>query len=269
MGLGDQLLGTGLAKGAKARGKRIAFGNGKQILWDHHSEQVFRNNPNIAPLGSEGQADIEWIPFYRGNRIYNRQGKDCWIWNYEFKAIPGEVYFTEQELQFGKWAAKGMIVIEPNVPEFKSCAPNKQWPVGRYQDVARKLVSRGFDVIQFSGTGRNHLTGVRQVKMPTFRHAVAALKYAKLYIGPEGGLHHAAAAVGCPAVVLFGGFIPPQVTGYEGHVNLTGGAEACGKLSKCEHCEKAMNKIGVEEVLNAASSFCSATGTDAISLTTT
>ena len=36
------------------------------------------------------------------------------------------------------------------------------------------------------------------------------------------------------AIVLFGGFIPPQVTGYNGHVNLTGGASAparCGMLA--------------------------------------
>ena len=36
----------------------------------------------------------------------------------------------------------------------------------------------------------------------------------------EGGLHHAAAALGMPAVVLFGGMISPRNTGYDVHVNL-------------------------------------------------
>ena len=66
-------MAAGLAKGAKARGKRIAFGDGKQIIWDHHSEQIFRGNPNIARPGDEGATDLEWINYYRGNRLYNVQ----------------------------------------------------------------------------------------------------------------------------------------------------------------------------------------------------
>jgi hypothetical protein len=53
-------------------------------------------------------------------------------------------------------------------------------------------------------------------------------------------------------VVLFGGFIPPSVTGYGGHANLTGGAEACGSLDPCRHCQAAMGRIGVDEVHAAA-----------------
>jgi hypothetical protein len=75
--------------GAAARGKRIAFGDGKKILWDHHSELIFRGNPNVAPPGSEGSPDLEWIPFYRGNRLYNRQAGDRWIWNQVVQRHPG------------------------------------------------------------------------------------------------------------------------------------------------------------------------------------
>jgi ADP-heptose:LPS heptosyltransferase len=77
-----------------------------------------------------------------------------------------------------------------------------------------------------------------------------------LYIGPEGGLHHGAAAVGIPAVVLFGGFIPPQVTGYKTHVNLTGGADFfCGSLQACKHCAEAMERIKSKHVCDAAKGF--------------
>jgi hypothetical protein len=87
-----------------------------------------------------------------------------------------------------------------------------------------------------------------------------------LYIGPEGGLHHASAATGyrnkhdgrklgegCQAVVLYGGFVPPEVTGYDTHTNLTGNSkEACGSISKCQHCIEAMQSIEVDEVFEAA-----------------
>jgi ADP-heptose:LPS heptosyltransferase len=252
LGLGDQLMATGMARGARARGKRIAFGDGRKIIWDHHSEQIFRGNPNIAPQGSEGAADLEWIEYYRGHRLYNRQAGDRWEWNYDFHAIPGEVALDEQETAFGRHY-NGRVLIEPNVPEFKTVAPNKQWPVSRYREVAMRLMSEGSKVAQFCYPGMQvTIAGATQIKTPTFRHAIAVMARSALYIGPEGGLHHAAAAVGLPAVVLFGGFIPPSVTGYATHTNLTGGADACGSISPCEHCRLAMKAISVADVMDAA-----------------
>lgn len=253
MGLGDNLMAAGFAKGAKARGKRIAFGDGRKIIWDHHSELIFRGNPNIAQFGHEGAGDIEWVPFYRGNRIYNTQGNGKWIWNRDFKAVPGEMFFNEHEILWARQQGRGFVVIEPNVPEQKTVAPNKQWGVDNYNNVATLLKDDGHEVVQFA-TGRFRLP-VRQIKPPTFRHALAVLKRASLYIGPEGGLHHGSAAVGIPAVVMFGGFIPPSVTGYTGHTNLTGGAVACGSLQACEHCLDAMRKIRVDEVMHATSAY--------------
>jgi ADP-heptose:LPS heptosyltransferase len=253
VGLGDNLMASGLAKCAHARGKRIAFGDGTKIIWDHHSEQIFKGNPNIARPGDEKEHnDLEWVPFFRGNRIYNTQVSDGkWKWNYDFKAIPGEIYFSPDEHKFAERVGQGFIAIEPNVPEFKSVANNKRWPLDRYNKVARYLRKSGHKVIQFN-YGLHRLDDVEQIKVPSFRHAARILQNAKLYIGPEGGLHHAAAAVGLPAVVLFGGFIPPAVTGYDFHINLTGGAEACGSLQTCQHCIEAMEAIGVDEVYTAA-----------------
>lgn len=245
-------MATGMARGAHARGKRIAFGDGKKIKWDHHSPEIFRGNPNIATPGNEHAVDIEWIPFYRGHRIYNKSADNRWIWNYEFRPIPGQVFFSKTETLFGSRVGKGFVLIEPNVPKFKGCAPNKQWPVDRYEAVASALKNAGHDVVQFvHGTG-HRIKDARPVSTSNFRDALAALSRAAIYIGPEGGLHHGAAAVGVPAVVLFGGFIPPQVTGYDSHINLTGGAEACGSLNRCDHCSKAMAAIPVDEVLQSA-----------------
>lgn len=251
-----------MARGAKERGKRIAFGDGRRILWGPHSKEVFQNNPNIAPPGSEGASDIEWIKFYKGDpgsRIYNRQQGDRWIWRpEEFKAKPGEIFFSASEIAFAKATAPGFILIEPNVPVQKSCAPNKQWPVDRYNSVAREFKSAGYRVVQFGYPGaRISLRNAQYIKMPDFRSALAVLSRARLAILPEGGLHHGAAAVGVKAVVLFGGFIPPSVTGYDSHVNLTGGAEACGSLKTCQHCLDAMNAISVDDVLRSADGLLS------------
>lgn len=251
LGLGDNLMATGLARGAAKRGKKVAFGDGRKILWDKNSEPVFRNNPNVARPGAESRANIEWVDFYGGHRIYNRRVGDRWEWNYGFKATAGEVFFARSEMEFARKEGSGFILVEPNVPQFKSVAPNKTWPIERYQVVADHLMKAGYTVRQFDYKGGQRLDRVKGIVAPNFRHALAALSKASLYVGPEGGLHHGAAAVGIPGVVLFGGFIPPQVTGYDSHINLTGGAEACGSFNRCSHCAAAMAAISVEEVESA------------------
>lgn len=255
VGWGDNIMATGMARGAHARGKRIAFGDGKALKWDHHSADIFRHNPNIAIAGQEKLPNAEWIGFYRGSRIYNKPRSGGWEWNYDFRAVPGELFFSAEEQRFAGQFSKGFVVVEPNVPVFKSVAPNKQWPVDRYEAVAARLLEQGHRVIQFGYGGRSRLKSASHLATPTFRHALAVLSRAALYIGPEGGLHHGAAAVGVPGVVLFGGFIPPQVTGYDTHTNLTGGAEACGRTNLCNHCKAAMAAIGVDEVCAAAERY--------------
>lgn len=252
MGLGDQLLGSGLARGAAARGKRIAFGDGERILWDEHSRMIFAGNPNIAHPGTEKLGNIQWIPFYKGHRIYNTAGPGHWVWNYEFRAIPGQVYLTNPERVRGARAKKGWVLIEPNVERWKSVAVNKDWGFARYQRVADALRDAGHRVVQFNYGSGAGLMNVETFRTVSFRDALALLANAALYVGPEGGLHHGAAAVGTPAVVLYGGFVPPEVTGYDTHTNLTGGATACGSLQACAHCQAALDAITVDAVLAAA-----------------
>lgn len=249
-GYGDELMATGLARGAAARGKRIAFGDGRRILWGPHSAEIFQHNPNIAPLGSERDHDIEWIPYYKGNRLYNEGHGDHWVWK-AFHPRPGEVFLDHDEIAFAERLAPGFVLIEPNVPWHKHAAANKDWGLRNYQAVADGLRSMGRRVAQFS-FGRDRLSGVDGIKVPSFRHALAVLQRAALAIVPEGGLHHGAAAMGTRAIVLFGGFIAPFATGYANHVNLTGGAEACGSLKPCAHCRAAMAAISTDEVYSAA-----------------
>lgn len=256
MGYGDQLMATGMARGAKARGKRIAFGDGKRILWSAGAEEIFRDNPNIAAPGSERDWDIEWVEYYKGKRIYNRQGDGRWIWNYSFKALSGELFFSEAEQRHALQSVSDFVLMEPNVPQQKSVSKNKDWGFEKYVSLARKFSLAGFRVSQFAASRAvQSLDCAVTIDARSFRQAVSILSRAVLYVGPEGGLHHGAAAVSVPAVVLFGGFIPPQVTGYDEHINLTGGAEACGSLAPCDHCKAAMNAISVDEVYEAAMGF--------------
>lgn len=261
-------MATGFARGAAARGKRIAFGDGQKIVWHKFAEEMFKGNPNIAPPGSEGARDLEWIPHYAGRRVYNSlvQGEGKWRWVTGRCGVPGEMFFTDREKSWAKGAIqewnghrKRFVVIEPNVPQFKSVAPNKQWRTDWYEEVAAKLKRDGETVVQFTYLGRYgagyKLASAKHFASPSFRLGLAVLSHAALYIGTEGGLHHGAAAVGIPAVVIFGGFISPDVTGYTDHINMFSGGEACGSLTPCQHCRDALDAIKSQEVYTAARSL--------------
>lgn len=252
MGIGDNIMATGLARGAAERGKRVAFGRrGNHTKWDQNSKLIFKNNPNIAIPGTENKDDVEWIDYRKGHRQYNHMEGQRWVWN-KFYPNPGEFYFDKDELNWGLGVGSNFIVIEPNVNPNKSWSDNKIWPYDRYDKVAEILVGQGFRVIQFSYGPGHVIPKVQQIQSPSFRLAASALSRASLYIGAEGGMHHAAAAVGVKGVVLFGGFIAPHSTGYDFHTNITNDNEACGSLKRCEHCIKAMKSISIDRVVEAA-----------------
>jgi len=254
MGYGDEIIGTGLAKGMKRSGRLAAFGDGRRIIWGPWCEEIFKNNPNIARPGAEQCDKLFWIEHYKGARIYNHQSEDKirWLWNYDFHVTPGEFFFDEIEnglINYSRASLGKFVVIEPNVPWQKSVAPNKDWGENNFRHLAYLLQKEGVQIVQFRHkNSRRMLRGVTTFEFHTFREVIALLSLARAYVGPEGGMHHAAAALDVPAVVLMGGFIPPAVIGYDMHINLTGGAEACGSLFSCSHCRKAMERISVEQV---------------------
>lgn len=255
MGYGDEIIASGLARGAAKRGKLIAFGDGKKIIWSDQSKEIFKNNPNVAAPEQERLPNLEWVPYYRGKRFYGEVQKGKWkFFNYECPV--GEIFFTDEEKAFGVKVQCGgwpFVVIEPRVKvRGATQGANKQWPLDRYAAVAGFLNKHGIRTIQFVPQGKKKLLlGVEEVQTPTFRHALAALSKAVLYIGPEGGLHHGAAAVGTNAVVIFGGFNTPKSTGYKMHENIAIG-EPCGTIQACNHCREAMNSITVDMVIASA-----------------
>jgi hypothetical protein len=247
-----------LAKGAAARGKKIAFGSElhKQLVWDHNSEIIFRSNPNIAFPGQEHDYNVEWIAYFKGYRGYNTQGNGHWIWNMRWRCTPGEIYLTGEEKRLGDRRGKDFIVIEPNIESWKSAAQNKDWGRAKYAAVVELLLQKGHEIVQFDYPKAGPIVrGVRGIRTSNFREALAILRNARLYLGAEGGLHHGAAALGIPAVVLFGGFIPPSVTGYDMHINLAGSERFCGSFTRCQHCSDAMASISVEKVYNSVLGF--------------
>ncbi len=190
----------------------------------------------------------------QANRLQNGPGvrpyiagktPNNWTWR-AHKPTPAEIHFTPEEKAFAE-PYRGMVMIEPNVKAIGH--DNKAWIADRWLTLSR--TRRDFvQCLPPGGSSPLSLSGVRRATTPSFRHAAAVLSVCKAFVSTEGGLHHAAAAVGTPAVVIFGGFISPAVTGYAAHRNLfTGTGLGCGARLNCTHCRKAMENITVDQVV--------------------
>lgn len=134
---------------------------------------------------------------------------------------------------------RGCVVIEPNLK--KKASPNKDWGWRRWGELTQ--LRPDLPWLQVGPVGTKTLPGVELAVTPTIGEALAVLSVARAAVLPEGGLHHAAAAVGLPAVVIFGGYISPAQTGYAWHVSLFTGGEPCGWRRPCPHCVRAMAAI--------------------------
>lgn len=261
-------MGTGIAKALKTQypEAKFVFGDPDNFhdpannkLKIHWSE-VFENNPNIIQQ-DEPVKTLVCIPDYPGHRAYidyqssiidgDKYTKFKWIENYT--PIPGEIYFTEDEKSEASEIALRLpspfFVIEPNLAE-KPWINHKGWPVDRWQEVVTQL--RGdVEFIQMSSGG--NLRGVHKVETPSFRQACAVLSCAGGFVGTDGGLHHAAAALDVPAVVLWGHYSSPAIFGYNTQTNLRHASGlGCGNTwSDCDQCRPSMEKITVDEVVES------------------
>lgn len=243
MGWGDDLmvLGEAQAKSAKMNRKPIAIVDGagnlvKSTLFNHQTciSGLYRPEEYTLTMGPGGR------PYIAGHSV------DARVWR-KYKPKPARIVFNRQEQEFMATLPSGYVVVEPHVKQYGGGKANKDWGFDRYQNVVKKLPEIHW-VQMGDGTGQR-LEGVTYIQTPTFRLACAVLSKARGYLGPEGGLHHAAAAVGIPAVVIFGGYISPEVTGYDSHINLFTGQElGCGKHAKCD-CD-CMARITEDEVVN-------------------
>ena len=245
MGLGDWLLTAGEAARRAAGTKkkyRILDKRGQQ-----HWEWIFEGHPNIARIGERSEADIGFV---NGHRMYivdetKERRTFC-----EYQPYPAPLKLTARAQELAK-LAKGAVVFHPAIK--RRASPNKSWGEERWQHLID--IGKGVRWLQIGEPGVPRIRGADHVLTPDFRDAIGLLSGARAAVLHEGALHHAAAAVSTPTVVIFGGYISPRVTGYDGQVSLYMEDErwplGCGMRVPCQHCKDAMASITPERVAEA------------------
>lgn len=237
MGLGDWIMATADAKEVNERHNvRVVFGDGQNRFYD----EVFDRNPRIAKELRQGER-FAWVKNYPGRRPYIKEiTKERFIFHPDFKAKAGELFPKSNN-------KNGYVIIEPNVKQNFWIGKNKDWGIENWRALVSKLDCDWRQI----GTD-NFLDKHHALRTKSITDAISVLAGAKLLITTDGALHHAAAALGIPAIVLWGGMASPTNLGYDSHINLWHGDEPCGSHSKkCMHCYNAMRKITVDEVLES------------------
>lgn len=244
MGWGDEIMVTALARTMRLKDPRVVRVLDRQggprwcELWEH--------SPHIAQ--PEERGDFQTLVNGPGARAYiEAKTATRWTWR-KWDITPGEITLSKQERTFSARHAN-RIIIEPNLKP--SANPNKQWGWHRWQRLVVLAGRKGVRFTQVGPHGVRLLDGVDWVETHDFREACAVMAGASAAVLGEGGLHHAAAAFSVPAVVIFGGYISPDITGYSLHTNIFTGGKACGSRRLCSHCSIAMANIPVEQVLES------------------
>ena len=275
MGYGDEIMATAFAKIEKKKypERQVVVGDAKARTAKY--SKIYYNNPNISdPRKLDQNKIVHFVDHNNSNRPYidwtkSKSGKLCW--NINHRAIPGELYFDKQEINEAEnvikdakkfWKTynsiknKGIIFIETSRIIKKNFMPkqiyNRNWSPERWEKTI-DILKKSYLIVNST-----HAKSFKHDNIFSygceFRVACAIMKYCDIYLGPEGGFAHAAAALSKPAVVIFGGWITPKVTGYEFHENLYVDIEGspCGiRDRECDHCKKCMDLITVDNVVNA------------------
>jgi hypothetical protein len=204
MGMGDELMALGQAR---------AHGGKVQIL-DRHGQRrwhpLWEGASYVARPGEPG----EFPAIVNGGRVrpyidWPASTPARWAFTDWRVPMPGQLFHVKPDPR-----ADGLILLEPNLKPGASV--NKQW--GRWQDLVN--AAPGMPWGQPGNPGTRFLKGVVPLVTRNFQDACNLLAACRTAVLPEGGLHHAAAALGKSCVVLYGCVISPRNTGYDLHRNI-------------------------------------------------
>jgi heptosyltransferase II len=125
--------------------------------------------------------------------------------------------------------------------------PSKRWPGASYAELARRLCAEGHWVWVIGGPNEKELAAeivdraqIRDLTGPDLRNAILALAAADLAVSNDSGLLHVAAALGTPAIGIFG----PTSAWHWAPLNpIAAVVETTDELA-CRPCHKPVCRLG-------------------------
>jgi ADP-heptose:LPS heptosyltransferase len=242
-GLGDSLFISTVAREIKKRRPSL------RVVVETHWQQLFHNNPDVAAVfpadrkPSEGSFPIVYEDPWPPERkhvlriVCERLGlEDPELRTYYHPTVEERV----KARAIRPPSSRPLVVVHPFSGFF--AARSKQWDFRHWKRFL-ELIPPEIETIRFGGvddpatpTDRpNH----REMVGLDLRLVAALLETANAFVGQESGLAHLATALGVPSVVIFTGFVPPDVFGYEQNINLSPALPyaPCWQKDGCPPCK--------------------------------
>jgi len=171
---------------------------------------------------------------------------------YDYRA---RVYLTDAERATG-W----MRLAHPSRPVLtfhtRSREEVKDWPLSRWTEPLAQLGKR-FQLVQLGDDREPVIEGVQRLVGLSMRESLGVLAHARIHIGADSFLMHAANGLDVRSVIIFGGSRPPGMLGYAANINLFE-PMPCGPCwlqssqgQRCEYGVACMDKISPAAVVAA------------------
>lgn len=249
MGLGDEIMALGIAEEIyERRGAPVVIQDRHRAVRQH---RAWDNNPAIE---TNRRRDSFVIVNEPGIRPYITGiiPYQLHLFNLNHVAAAGRICLTKgEQAEADKLTPNGdFVIVEPLVryPGSK----NKDWGIENWKKVIKDFP---LPVYQFDiGNQDPIIEGAKPILSRDFRISAGIIEKARLILTIDGGMHHLAASMKRQAVVVFGGFCDPSITGYSFHSNFYSDIEGspCGRYDECPHCKTAMALIKPEDVRKEA-----------------
>lgn len=279
MGLGGYLTWTAaFAEIYKQYGKRIlpveVHGNQMRIV----ISPIFKNNPAVVDGAVDNlenyKTDYNLVPLnlpatnyckndtptharHRWDKHIISQILEFYKVEHTLADVRCRLYFTDQEKKeieemVSSIGTDTFITIEPHSSDEYTC--NRQYPFEKWQNVVDNLC----EIVKVVQVGRASMRILDNVidmtSKTTFRTCAGLIGRSKLFLSTEGGLTHAAQAVGTKSIVVITGYQHPDMVAYPQNINMWIHKDhgPCGKKQKCEECWNAVSEHDEQEIINAA-----------------
>jgi ADP-heptose:LPS heptosyltransferase len=230
---------------------------------------VFRDHPGIAelmpytgPVPGGVELRYDWVaPPKRAlaehmGECVGLSGIDTEIWLPSWGASPAiQEHLKDRP---SPWA-----ILQPKASAW---TPNKQWPIDRWQELARRLAKQmtvfevGADGSAVLGDAAVDLTGATDT-----RDFAALVGMAEVFVGPPSGGMHLANARKTPSVIVFGGYERASGYAYSNVIGMEGSVPCapCWLTTPCTVGLGCLTGISVDAVEAAVLKQASAKGTHA------
>ena len=255
-GFGDTLLVAAVARELKKKYGKI------EITINRTRSELLDNNPNVDRVGKR-YSGIDLNYHYGKYNIENNDGNTliqvmCKKVSIDNPENLVDIFLTKDEIKYADMHTakikKPIITIHTTSNNFDNS--RKFWPITYWERIVYML-RNDYTFIQLGNSNEIPIYGsINFLGKQNIRLSIALIKKAKFHLGIVSSLMHGAAAVGTPAIILFGGFERFALHQYknilpiETYTECSPCIKANKKMPKCPFQNRCMFDITPEMVID-------------------